>query len=77
MDKVLNVYFSSVFTMEKDRNTGELGAVNRDLPTSILNTLNAALRTILIMVKEELDISPGPDQIHLTTLSETREVAGA
>lgn len=60
MGKILNEYFSPVFTIKKDTKTGEFGTVNESV-----------LRIVIIMVKEVLNVlrhmkvdqSPRPNQI--------------
>lgn len=67
---VLNEYFSSVYTMEKDMKTWELGTVD-----------GGVLRAVCIMIKEMINVPshmmadkyPGPDKIYPSTLWEARE----
>eukprot|EP00061_Rhincodon_typus_P009164 g32438.t1 len=66
MDKVLNEYFSSVFTMK----TWELGEVSGDILGAVYFIVQVVLEVLECM---EVDKSPGPDQIYPRTLPEARE----
>eukprot|EP00061_Rhincodon_typus_P010233 g34367.t1 len=64
MGEVFNQYFSSVFTVEKDMKTWELGEVSDD----ILGTVHIIVEEVFDILKcMKVDKSPGPDQIGLAT----------
>eukprot|EP00061_Rhincodon_typus_P002306 g17144.t1 len=75
MSKVLNEYFSSVFTVEKDMKAWERGEVGGDILGTIHITIEVVLEVLECMKVEK---SPDPDQIYARTLQEAREeTAGA
>eukprot|EP00061_Rhincodon_typus_P017660 g46451.t1 len=75
MGEVLNEYFSSVFIVEKDMTTWELGDVSGDIVGTVHITADEVLEVLEYMKVEK---SPGPDQIYPKTLQEARkEIAGA
>lgn len=56
--KVLNEYFSPVFTTEKDMKTWEIGKVNGD----VLMTIHITVKEVLNVLRHmKVDTFPGPD----------------
>eukprot|EP00061_Rhincodon_typus_P016807 g45209.t1 len=60
MGEVLNEYFSSVFTVEKEMKTEELGEVSGNILGTVRITFEEVLEVLECM---EVDKSPGPDQL--------------
>eukprot|EP00061_Rhincodon_typus_P004021 g21573.t1 len=71
MREILNEYFTSVFTVEKDMKSRELGEVDNNILKNVHITEEEVLN-ILKLIK--VDKSPGPDQVYPRTLWEAREV---
>eukprot|EP00061_Rhincodon_typus_P002059 g16509.t1 len=74
MGEVLKEYFSSVFTVEKDMKTWELGEISGTVLGTVHNTVEVVLEVLECM---KVDKPPGPDQTYPRTLQEAREeIAG-
>eukprot|EP00061_Rhincodon_typus_P004436 g22578.t1 len=70
MGEILNEYFVSVFTVEKDVEAGELGEINSD----DLKSAHIKKEDMLeILKRTKVDKSMGPDQVYPRTLWEVRE----
>eukprot|EP00061_Rhincodon_typus_P006991 g28210.t1 len=75
MGEVLNEYFSSEFTMEKDMKIWELGEVSDDIMGKVHFTVEEVLE---VLEHLKVDKSPGPDQMYPGTLQQAgEEIAGA
>eukprot|EP00061_Rhincodon_typus_P002530 g17814.t1 len=71
MVEILNKYFASVFTVEKDMEARKLGEINSDL----LKNVHVTEEEVLDVLKHiKLGKSQGPDQVYPRTLWEAREV---
>eukprot|EP00061_Rhincodon_typus_P009309 g32719.t1 len=71
MGEILNEYFASVFTVEKDIETRELAEINSD----ILKNVHITEQEVLGVLKHiKVDKSPGPDQVYPRTLWEDWDV---
>lgn len=67
LDKVLNEYLFTVFTVEKDMTSSEFSKVNGDVLGIVCITVDKVLNCM------KVDISSGPDHVYRRTLLESRE----
>eukprot|EP00061_Rhincodon_typus_P003312 g19780.t1 len=68
---MLNVYFASVFTVEKDMEDIECGEINRNM----LKNGHIGEEEVLNILKHiKVDKSLGPNQVYTRTMWETRDV---
>eukprot|EP00061_Rhincodon_typus_P018473 g47652.t1 len=68
---ILNEYFASVFTVEKDMEDKEHGEINSD----ILKNVHFREEEVLDILKRiKVDKSLGPDQVYPRALQEAKEV---
>ena len=72
--EILNVYFSSVFTVEKGMEVRELGEIKSD----VLRNVHITEKEVLEVLKRiKVHKPPGPDEVYPRTLWEAREeIAG-
>eukprot|EP00061_Rhincodon_typus_P004352 g22372.t1 len=75
MGVVLNECFSSLFTVEKDMKTWELGEVGGEMLGIVHITVQLVLETLECM---KVDKSPGPYQVYPRILQDAKEeIAGS
>eukprot|EP00061_Rhincodon_typus_P010248 g34398.t1 len=74
MGEILNKYFASVLTVEKDMEFGEYGEIKSD---NLKNVHITEEKVLNVLKHIKMDKSMGPDQVYPRTLWEAREeIAG-